>query len=154
MPLRIICKSFDELTAGELYDSLYMRQEVFIEEQNCRVPDLDRKDRRCHHLMIYDQDTLVAYARLLPAGMTFQETSIGRVATHAKSRGTGLGKILMQEALRNCYAIYGKTPIRIAAQHYARKFYEKLGFTAVGEVYDHDGIDHVDMVRLPDDLGR
>ena len=147
MPLEIICKSFDQLTSLEIYDSLYLRHEVFVVEQNCHVPDIDNKDPRCHHLLIYNDGKLQGYARLLPAGLNFPEVSIGRVLTSANSRGTGLGKLLMQEAIKNCYNIFGKAPIRIAAQHYARLFYEKLGFIQDSDVYDLDGIGHILMVR-------
>ncbi|MEP7258733.1 MAG: GNAT family N-acetyltransferase [Flavitalea sp.] len=154
MPLTIICKSFDRLSPQEIYDSLRMRQEVFVVEQDCHVPDIDNKDPRCHHLLIYRDDQLQGYARLLPAGLTFPELSIGRVLTSAASRGTGLGKILMLEAIKNCYIIFGKAPIRIAAQNYARLFYEKLGFIKDSDIYDLDGIDHILMLRLPEALSE
>ncbi|WP_369750900.1 GNAT family N-acetyltransferase [Pontibacter sp. BAB1700] len=40
-----------------------------------------------------------------------------------------------------------KRPIRIGAQLYARKFYERFGFEQSSEVYDEDGIDHIKMVK-------
>jgi ElaA protein len=75
--------------------------------------------------------------------------SIGRVVTSACVRGTGVGKKLMREAIAAMYRLYGPAPIRIGAQCYARPFYESLGFVPAGEVYDEDGIDHVEMVKPP-----
>ena len=144
---KIICKKFDDLSPSELYDALQLRHAVFVVEQNCRVPDLDNKDQYCHHLLIYRNQQLEGYARLLPAGINFPEMSIGRIVATARSRGTGLGKLIVNEAVRNLYRIHGKAPIRIAAQSYARAFYEKLGFSPDGDDFDYDGIDHVLMVK-------
>jgi ElaA protein len=61
------------------------------------------------------------------------------------ARGTGLGKTLMQHGI----ALAGAVPIKIAAQAYLEKFYTDLGFVRTGDVYDDDGIPHVDMLRAP-----
>ncbi len=37
--------------------------------------------------------------------------------------------------------------IRIGAQAGVEKFYESLGFQAAGEVYDEDGIAHIDVLQ-------
>ncbi|MFG1491853.1 GNAT family N-acetyltransferase [Oceanospirillum sp. HFRX-1_2] len=37
--------------------------------------------------------------------------------------------------------------IKIGAQVYLQKFYESLGFEAVSEPYDEDGIPHIDMIK-------
>ncbi|HHY02857.1 MAG TPA: GNAT family N-acetyltransferase, partial [Paracoccus sp.] len=39
----------------------------------------------------------------------------------------------------------GVTTARLGAQTHALRFYEKLGFTAYGPVYDDAGIPHRDM---------
>ena len=76
--------------------------------------------------------------------------SIGRVITKLSVRGSGIGKILMEESIARCYDIFGKRAIRIGAQCYAQKFYSQLGFVADGEVYDEDGIPHIEMVKQYD----
>lgn len=97
--------------------------------------------------MLYLGDELVAYSRLVPAGVSYAEVSIGRIITAASVRGTGAGKILVQASIDECKQIFGQQPIRIGAQAYAIKFYELLGFKVDGEHYDEDGIDHVEMIR-------
>jgi ElaA protein len=93
--LRITYKSFDQLTPAELYSILQLRSEVFVVEQNCVFQDMDGRDPQCFHVMI-NQPELIAYARLVPAGVYYKEMSVGRVITKASVRGPGIGKILMR----------------------------------------------------------
>lgn len=140
-------KPFSSLTPQELYAIMHLRSEVFVVEQNCPYLDPDNKDQGSHHLMAWDGDTLVAYARLLPAGLSFSEVSIGRVVSSPKYRRTGAGRALMETAIASCYALFGKEPIRIGAQLYLKDFYASLGFVPEGEVYLEDNIEHIEMVR-------
>lgn len=141
-----ICKPFNDLTVTELYELLRLRSEIFVVEQNCVFLDMDNKDQLCHHLLLYNNETLAAYARIVPPGLSYREASIGRVITSPTARGTGAGKTLMELAIEACKNIFKDHPIRIGAQLYALKFYERVGFKADGEVYDEDGIDHVEMI--------
>lgn len=139
-------KTFEELTTTELYDLLRLRSEVFVVEQNCIFLDLDDKDQACHHLLLHQEDQLAAYVRIVPAGVTFEEVSIGRVVTSPATRGTGLGRVVMELGIKACQELFGNVPIKIGAQCYATKFYNSLGFQEIGEVYDEDGIDHIHMI--------
>lgn len=140
------CIKFEELTLQQLYAILQLRNEVFIVEQNCPFQDLDNKDSEGYHLMGWKHDMLAAYTRLLPAGVSYKEVSIGRVITSSRLRGEGIGKELMQRSIDGCYSLFGKTPIRIGAQLYLKKFYESLGFQQDSPVYIEDGIDHIEMI--------
>ena len=142
-------KPFDDLTATELYSILRLRNEVFIVEQNCVYLDTDNKDLRCHHLILLKNNELAAYARLVPPGLSFNEMSIGRVVSNPKYRGTGAGRVLMNLAIEKCPQLFGEGAIKIGAQAYLLNFYTSLGFVAVGEPYDEDGIPHIDMIRNP-----
>lgn len=145
--MKEIVKHFKELTPTELYAILRLRNAVFIVEQNCAYQDLDNKDIYCYHLMLYRDNELVAYARLVPPGLSYNEMSIGRVITSKTVRGTGIGRILMQAAIENCYKIFGHANIQIGAQLYATKFYNSIGFKEIGDIYDEDGIDHIHMIK-------
>jgi ElaA protein len=141
-------KSFDVLTPNELYQILTLRSEVFVVEQQCVFLDMDQKDQKSQHLMIWDKNILVAYCRILPAGISYAEPSIGRVVSSPKYRRTGAGRALMEQAIEITKQQHGNQPIRIGAQLYLKKFYSSLGFEAQGDIYLEDGIEHVEMILL------
>lgn len=142
-----ICKPFDSLTVKELYAILRLRSEIFVVEQNCVFLDMDNKDQSCQHLMLYQNKELMAYARIVPAGISYQQASIGRIVSSNAARGKGFGKQLVQLSIDNCKRLYGNKPIKIGAQLYLKAFYESFGFVTSSEVYDEDGIDHIEMIR-------
>lgn len=142
-----ICKPFDSLTVKELYAILKLRSEIFVVEQNCVFLDTDGKDLSCQHLMLYQNKELMAYARIVPAGLSFTEPSIGRIVSSHAARGKGFGKQLVSLAIANCQRLYGNKPIKIGGQLYLKSFYESFGFVVYGEEYLEDDIVHVDMVR-------
>ncbi|RAJ06490.1 ElaA protein [Chitinophaga skermanii] len=147
MELRYIIKPFSALTTQELYEVLRLRCEVFVVEQNCPYLDMDNKDQASYHLLYYADHQLAAYTRLLPKGISYEDVSIGRVVNAPTHRGIGLGKKLMEASIAGCYEKFGHSPIRISAQLYLLKFYESLGFVAVGDTYLEDNIVHIEMVK-------
>ena len=140
--------SFGELTPQDLHDILRARAAVFVVEQACAFQDVDGADPMSWHLFARDPATgeIVAYCRLIPAGVKFAEASIGRVLTSDATRGTGMGRALMAEALRRAASLWPGEPIRIGAQQRLERFYQSLGFVTASEPYDEDGIDHVEML--------
>ncbi len=146
-PVIWTCKKFNELTPTELYAILKLRSEVFVVEQNCVYLDADGKDAQSLHLCGWlNNQLLVAYTRLLPAGISYNEASIGRVVTNSAHRKDGYGKTLMQKSIESVYKHFGKCPIKIGAQQYLIKFYESFGFQVISEPYLEDGIPHVSML--------
>jgi len=144
-----ITKKFDDLSVHELYSIMRLRSEVFVVEQNCVFLDLDNKDQSSFHLMGWDETSkeLLAYTRLVPPGVAYPLPSIGRVITSPSSRGTGLGKTLMEKSIEQVELLFGKTPMKIGAQLYLKNFYSSFGFEQSSDVYDEDGIDHIEMIR-------
>ena len=141
----ITYKHFSSLTANELYSILRLRNRVFVVEQNCVYLDTDDKDQFSFHLSAWDDDTLVAYARILPPGLSYSEASIGRVVTDPIYRNTGAGRLLMKHAIEKTHAQFGNSDIKIGAQLYLLQFYGSLGFIQSGAEYLEDGIPHVEM---------
>jgi ElaA protein len=139
-------KNYNDLTTDELYRILSLRSKVFVVEQNCVYQDLDNKDQKSWHLLGYINDTLVAYARLLPPGLSYAEASIGRVITHPDYRQKGYGIALMQLAIKNANIEFATQKIKISAQCYLIKFYESFGFKILGEEYLEDDIPHIEMI--------
>jgi ElaA protein len=148
MPLRFELKHFTELNIDELYAIMRLRQRVFVLEQNCAFVDCDNLDQPGWHLMCYDGGILAAYCRLQPVGAAYPGyASIGRVVSEPALRKEGYGRLLMAEALTHCLTLFGDAPLKIGAQLYLKEFYESYQFTAIGDIYIEDGIEHVQMVR-------
>jgi len=150
--LRWRCLPFADLGVADLYRVLQLRSAVFVVEQACVFQDMDGRDPACLHLLGAAPEAgeaidLLAYARLVPAGMAFPEASIGRVATAAQVRGTRAGHALMAEAIAQVQRLWGPQPIRIGAQAHLQAFYRQHGFEPDGDLYLEDGIDHIEMRR-------
>ena len=144
MELRWFDARFCELLPRQLYAIVQLRQRVFVVEQNCPYLDADGLDVVSRHVWAEAASGLIrAYLRIVPPGAKYPEVSIGRVVTSTDARGCGLGRMLMSRALE----LAGAAPIRIAAQAHLQRFYRDFGFTSVGEVYEEDGIPHVEMFR-------
>ncbi|HEM4702941.1 TPA: GNAT family N-acetyltransferase [Streptococcus suis] len=136
-------KAFDQLSLQELYTILTLRTDVFVVEQACPYPEIDGKDPSCLHLLGTDNGELVAYLRILPAGLSYDKVSIGRVVIKPSHRGKGLGRPMMEQAI---HYITTEWKEKIGAQAYLEKFYQSLGFKPVSEVYLEDDIPHLDML--------
>lgn len=137
---------FSELSPFSLYEIMVLRQLVFVVEQKCPFLDADGYDLSAKHLMGRRDDKMLAYARVIPPGVKYAEHSIGRLVVHPSARKYGLGRAAMIEAIRLIATTDGPAPIRIQAQeHLADTLYKPLGFERITDIYDEDGIAHVDM---------
>jgi ElaA protein len=91
--------------------------------------------------------SLLAYTRLLPKGVAYDDyASIGRVVNSPRVRGHGVGKILMEESIRQMARLFPQDGVKIGAQSYLLRFYESLGFVSTGEEYLEDDIPHTSMI--------
>jgi ElaA protein len=135
---------FADLTAAEVYGLCRLRVDVFVVEQECAYPELDGRDTEpgTEHLWFEADGVPVATLRVLDDGAG---RAIGRVATAAGWRGSGLAARLMEEAL----ASYGDGPLHLGAQAPLEGWYERFGFRRSGPGYVEDGIPHVPMAREP-----
>jgi ElaA protein len=140
-------KAFGELIVEEFYDIIQLRMGVFVVEQNCPYQELDGKDKHCLHIYATSEKQIIAYARIVPPGLSYPQISIGRVAIHENYRKKGLGKELIRHAIDKIEEEFGVQDIQIGAQCYLKKFYQSFGFYSVSDDYLEDGILHVDMVR-------
>ena len=120
-----------------------LRRVVFIEEQE--VPEdleVDGLDDAALHLLATLDGRPVGTARMLLKGATGK---IGRVCVLRDLRGQGVGAALIRAAVEELRRL-GLAQAKLGSQVHAIPFYEKLGFTAEGPVYDDAGIPHRDMV--------
>lgn len=144
--MRWMVKSFDELSTFELHELLRLRVEVFVLEQACIYPEIDGKDLLCLHLMAWEGEELAAYGRILPAGLSYDEVSFGRIAVKKAYRNEGLGRKLVQKALAEALKLSEGKSVVIGAQSYLEDFYEEFGFRRHSENYLDEGIEHLDMI--------
>jgi predicted GNAT family N-acyltransferase len=123
-----------------------LRTRVFVVEQGV-PPEIEQDDRdvtAIHALSRNATGRVVATGRLLLGDDG--RASIGRMATDPAARGSGHGAAVLAELQRQA-AARGVREIELHAQVTARGFYDRAGYTAVGEVYEEAGIAHVTMIR-------
>ncbi|PUU89578.1 GNAT family N-acetyltransferase [Halanaerobium sp.] len=145
MELKI--KKFSELSNQELYKIIEARINVFVVEQNCPYKECDNKDQNSFHLFYQKEGEIAAYLRIIPAGISYPEISIGRVLVKDKYRRNGLANKLMQAALSYIKNNFKTEAVRISAQEYILDFYQQLGFEVVSERYLEDDIPHFEMLN-------
>ena len=150
MTVKYTIKGFDELSAIDIYYILQARSQVFVVEQHCVYQDIDELDFDCLHLVAHMDKTLVGYCRIIPPAVGGNGTNpnprIGRVLVLPDNRHQGVAREMMTRAIKYCHNKYGKKPIQIAAQTYLIHFYQSLGFESLGQPYDEDGLEHIDMI--------
>ena len=147
MELQFKIKRFNKLSTVELYQTLRLRSEVFVVEQNCVYQDVDNKDQKAIHVLGYLGEDLACYCRLFDTGDYFEETSIGRVIVSPKHRDKKLGHELMKVAITTIEKEFKKVAITISAQLYLKTFYESHGFVQTSEMYLEDDIPHIEMKK-------
>jgi ElaA protein len=150
MPIAWEIKSYNDLSLNEFYDIIKLRINVFVVEQNCPYPELDEKDKTAFHVFGIDEaGETVAVTRILPKGISYDEISIGRVATSKKVRHKKVGIALMETSMNFIKNKYPNEAVRISAQSYLLKYYGKFGFKSTGKTYLEDNIPHTEMLYQP-----
>lgn len=139
-------KKFDELTGREVYEILRARSEVFMVGQNFVYNDEDGKDLDAVHVMIKEEEKVIAYLRILKAGVSYKDApSMGRVLVIKEARRRGLAKQIVQAAIDYIFNDLNEEKITIGAQEYLRDFYLSFGFKAISDIYIENSIPHIDM---------
>ena len=140
---------FEGLSLQALYEVLALRQKVFVLEQGPYL-DADGLDQHSWHLLGRNEaGELLLYLRVVDPGLKYDEPSIGRVVIDKSLRGTGLGRVMMAEAVKRCAEAWPGRANRISAQAHLGRFYGEFGYVPVGEPYLEDNIPHQEMLRQP-----
>jgi ElaA protein len=144
-----------DLSPLDVHALLQLRAAVFSVEQNCVFQDPDDADVTSWHLLGRNADgALLAYLRIVDAGIKYREPSIGRVVTAPAARGLKLGRALMTEGIARCTTLWPAAAIVIGAQHRLERFYRDFGFEPSSEPYLEDGIWHIEMTRPAEHVSR
>ena len=139
-------------------DAVYgLRHEVFVVGQGVPVElERDELDAAADHAVALLEGVVVGTGRLvdgridpdgrLEPGSPGTVGTIGRMAVSDAARRGGVGRavldLLVQRATERALPL-----AELHAQVHARRFYERAGFTAFGEVYLEAGIEHIGMRR-------
>ena len=148
--MKLIVKTYQELTKDELYAILQLRSEVFVVEQNCVYQDIDGKDEKALHIIGFINNTIAAYTRCFKPGDYFDQASIGRVVVRESHRGSGLAHQIMERSVQEIINQFMVKTIKVSAQTYLKDFYESHGFIQFGDEYLEDGIPHIAMILKRD----
>ncbi len=121
-----------------------IRKEVFVTEQGF-TKEFDETDSTATHLVLFYQGEPAGTCRFFPT----EQPGIwdfGRLAVKQSFRDKHLGSLLVQEAEEQIRRL-GGTKLALMAQIRVQKFYEKNGYTPVGEPCDDEGCPHIWMVK-------
>ncbi len=138
----IITRRFDQLSTMEFYRLAQLREEVFHLEQQITDRDLDGRDFLSTFMWIEHEGMVVGLLRMLPAGVSFETPSIGRLAVRKDYRRQGLARKLMVAAIEHINEAWAPQEITIEAQKYLVEFYRTLGFEVTSEEFYDAGIPH------------
>ena len=138
-------KHFNKLSTRLFHDIIFLREEIFVIEQNCIYQDVDGKDLRSYHVFATDSNNkVVATCRVIEPDNN-NTIYIGRVACKKELRRYGIGNKMMQNALVYIKEKHPDSRVQISAQTYLLNFYSSLGFIAYGDEYLEDNMPHKAM---------
>ena len=139
-------KKFNDLTVNEMYEIAKSRFEIFVCEQKIvEEQDFDDKDKVCHHIMLKENERVVAYCRIVPKGIGYDYISVGRVLVLSSHSRKGIAQEMMKVALEFIKNNLDEKTVVLSAQLYAKGLYESVGFKVISDVYDEVNIPHVKM---------
>jgi predicted GNAT family N-acyltransferase len=127
----------------ELVQAFTIRIRVFVQEQ--KVPaeiELDRDDERAIHFLAIKSGKAVGTARVV---MHRGTAKIGRMAVLKSYRRKGVGAQLLKHAVATAHRLRARK-IYLYAQVAVIGFYERMGFRAVGAIFEEAGILHRKMI--------
>lgn len=125
-------------------DALDVRTEVFVDERKIPLElERDGQDEGAFHVVVFNAlGQSIATGRLLRAANG--QARVGRLAVRRVLRGIGLGprvlRALQAEAKRR-----GDTELVLNSQCANRGFYEALGFSGRGLIFDKGGVPTIEM---------
>ena len=130
-------------TDQDYRDCLYIRNKVFIEEQNINKK-LENDDKKVSAIYIVAKINLIAIGTA-----RYRSTEIGmkleRFAVLKEYRGLGVGKSLVSFLIK---ILKSENNLYLNSQKKVAGFYKKLGFKIRGDVFYEAKIPHYKMVLL------
>ena len=130
-------------TDQDYRDCLYIRNKVFIQEQNINKK-LEYDDKKVSAIYILAKINLIAIGTA-----RYRSTEVGmkleRFAVLKEYRGLGVGKSLVSFLVKT---LKSEKNLYLNSQKEVVGFYKKLGFKIIGDVFYEAKIPHYKMVLL------
>lgn len=133
--------SFD---SPEHTEAVKIRKQAFVIEMN--IPEeleVDQYESSCEHFLTTINDVPAAAGRLR---INDQYIKFERIACLKEFRGTGVGRNLMQKMTEYAISHHPKLTPYMHSQAEAVGFYEKLGWSRLGEIFYEANIPHIAMI--------
>ena len=126
-----------------LHAMLRLRQNVFIVEQQGICEDIDENDIDAWHTVVVAPGSrVIGCCRLREQPSAYWR--IQRVAVDRAWRRQGIAHGMLFRTIEHAHRL-GAAGIALNAQLHAKSVYDRLGFTALSDVYDDEGDLHVAM---------
>ncbi|HZG61428.1 MAG TPA: GNAT family N-acetyltransferase [Anoxybacillus sp.] len=125
-------------------DAVSVRRAVFVEEQH--VPEeeeIDEFENEATHFVLYDGERAVGAGRFRTIDGIGK---IERICVLSDYRNRGAGRLIM-ESIEQFARETGIAKAKLNAQTHAERFYEKLGYKTVSDIFMDAGIPHVTMIK-------
>ena len=120
-------------------EAIALRTAIFVEEQGFQ-DEFDERDHDCTHLVFFDDGQAVGTCRYFIEDGHYV---LGRIAVSKVYRGRHLGMYIVNRAC----ALMKAGKVILHAQLQAQPFYEKLGFTAYGQIEYEEHCPHIWMKK-------
>lgn len=132
-------------TEKEREDAFFVRQKVFVEEQDVPVHlELDDYDHSAIHFIAYDDEMPIGAGRIREPEPGIAK--VERVCILPQFRGKHLGNLMM-ETMESYAKEAGLKVVKLNAQSYAVPFYEKLQYQITSPEFMDAGIPHRAMEK-------
>jgi predicted GNAT family N-acyltransferase len=125
-------------------DAVSVRRAVFVEEQH--VPEeeeIDEFENEATHFVLYDGERAVGAGRFRTIDGIGK---IERICVLSDYRNRGAGRLIM-ESIELFARENGIAKAKLNAQTHAERFYEKLGYKTVSDIFMDAGIPHITMIK-------
>lgn len=140
MPLKMIDHGSNEYHQMVELRKLILRKPLGLEFSE---EDLE-KEKHDLHIAAYEEDTILGCCMLTE--IDSQTVRLRQMAVKSGLQGKGIGRVLMQFA-ENIARDRGYKVLCMHARKNATGFYEKLGYTVVGEEFTEVTIAHYNMEK-------
>ncbi|KAI9504423.1 acyl-CoA N-acyltransferase [Coemansia spiralis] len=139
---------------AELKEAVKIRIHVFVDIQKFPLEEeVDKYDKSALHIVMLDpaqNNKVIGTLRVINTGTA---AKIGRVVILPEYQGKGLGRRLLEyteKYIANCEQFKQCAETKLGSQYDKRKFYEKCGYMARGDIYDELGCPHIWMHKTID----